>query len=228
MINLFIVESGLELIPRKIWKHPTIIRYCKKRKKPPNKILLDISFHYDAMQKLKDWYKRGRPDIVHICLLEALSSPLNLNGFLRIFIHTFDEKIIFINPKIRLPRNYNRFTGLMAQLLYDGKIPPRNKEKLMWIEKIDLDDLFRKYRPTYTIVFDENGIYKNIFNFITNLSTEKIENMFLIIGGFQRGKLSRKFHEKADEIISIYKHSLDAWIVVSRILCALEIRLNIY
>ena len=120
MLHICLVESGLELVPKEISKHPLIRRYAKKRGKKPSKVLLDISFHYHAMKNLKDFNKRGRPDIVHFCLLEALGSPLNKMALLRIYVHTYDGKVVFIDPSTRIPKNYIRFVGLMEQLLDKG------------------------------------------------------------------------------------------------------------
>ncbi|RLG20801.1 hypothetical protein DRN72_04605 [Methanosarcinales archaeon] len=56
--------------------------------------LLDSSYHHKAMRMLENPDKRGRPDIVHFCLLEALGSPLNVDGKLSTVVHTYDGKII--------------------------------------------------------------------------------------------------------------------------------------
>ena len=73
-----------------------------KQKKINQLIPLQLLFR----KKLNNWRKRGRPDIVHLCLLEALESPLNKNKILSVYVHTYDNKIIYINPEVRLPRNY--------------------------------------------------------------------------------------------------------------------------
>ena len=65
--------------------------------------------------------KRGRPDIVHFTLLEALGSPLNLEGLLKIYVHTYSGYVIDVRPEVRLPRDCNRFSGLMEQLFQEGK-----------------------------------------------------------------------------------------------------------
>ena len=59
----------------------------------------------------------NRPDIVHQCLLALLDSPLAKAERLQIFIHTQRDILIEVNPKIRIPRTYKRFAGLMVQLL---------------------------------------------------------------------------------------------------------------
>ncbi|MEM2715900.1 MAG: 16S rRNA methyltransferase, partial [Candidatus Thermoplasmatota archaeon] len=70
--------------------------------------ILDSSIHYPYMKKMKDWQRRGRPDIIHMCLLIALESILNKEKMLRIYIHTRNDEIIYINPDTRMVKNYNR------------------------------------------------------------------------------------------------------------------------
>ena len=91
IIRLILAESSIELVPRDIIGHPSVLKTAKRRGKKPTEILLDISLHYHAMKKLRDRHKRGRPDIVHVSLLEALSSPLNLEGKLEVIVHTISD-----------------------------------------------------------------------------------------------------------------------------------------
>jgi rRNA small subunit pseudouridine methyltransferase Nep1 len=54
-------------------------------------------------------------------LLTLLDSPLNKAGRLQVFIHTTKGVLIEINPHVRIPRTFKRFSGLMGQyqfLLY--------------------------------------------------------------------------------------------------------------
>ena len=70
-----------------------------------------------------------RPDIVHQSLLALLDTPLNKAGRLRIFIQTKKGVLIRVDPKIRMPRTYKRFSGLFAQLLTKMKIRPAEGEQ---------------------------------------------------------------------------------------------------
>jgi len=76
------------------------------------------------MRTLTNASKRRRPDIAHFTVLEALGSPLNKEGVLRTYMHTLDDRVITVSPKIRLPRNYDRFVGLIEQLFQKDRIPP--------------------------------------------------------------------------------------------------------
>ncbi len=119
MMHLILADSELELMPEEI----------KKRK-----ILLDSSLHHSLMKGLKDWKRRGRPDIVHVFLLIAQESILNRKGLLKTYIHTRNDEIIYVNPEMRIIKNYNRFKGLMQQLLIHGKVPLKGKS-LMEMKK---------------------------------------------------------------------------------------------
>ncbi|CAM9438925.1 unnamed protein product [Choristocarpus tenellus] len=56
-----------------------------------------------------------RPDIVHQELLALLDSPLNKAGKLQVYIHTNLNVLIEVNPQIRIPRTFKRFSGLMGE-----------------------------------------------------------------------------------------------------------------
>lgn len=122
MIYLILAEAALELIPKQLLNHPTIQAYSRKVGKSAGKLLLDSCYHHGAMKKIPNWEKRGRPDIVHVSLLTALDSPLNLSGNLRTYLHTINSEIIEINSSTRVPRSYHRFTGVFEQLFLDGKL----------------------------------------------------------------------------------------------------------
>ncbi|HID15949.1 MAG TPA: 16S rRNA methyltransferase, partial [Candidatus Atribacteria bacterium] len=129
-LTIILAEAALETIPKQIINHPLIRKHSKKRGKKPSEMLLDTSYHYAAMKKLDGRWKRGRPDIIHITLLQILGSPANLQGKIKVYIHTRNNKVIYINPETRLPRNYLRFTGLIEQLFKTRKVPPKAENPL--------------------------------------------------------------------------------------------------
>ncbi|MFQ5761801.1 MAG: hypothetical protein ACE5PO_02085, partial [Candidatus Bathyarchaeia archaeon] len=122
MFNLILAEASLEVVPPEVAGHPQVLAHARKLGVNEREVILDKSYHYNAMAKLKQKEKRGRPDIIHFCLLEALGSPLNLEGLLQVHIHTLNNQVLTVNPRCRLPRNYNRFIGLMQQLFRDHEI----------------------------------------------------------------------------------------------------------
>mgnify|MGYP002717791355 FL=1 len=48
------------------------------------------------------------------CLLTLLDSPLNKAGRLQVYIHTAKGVLIEVNPAVRIPRTFKRFSGLMG------------------------------------------------------------------------------------------------------------------
>ncbi|MHA1468569.1 MAG: 16S rRNA methyltransferase, partial [Promethearchaeota archaeon] len=119
-LTIILVDCGLEIIPKQIRRNPSISRSISQKNYSSQ--LLDNALHHSAMKNLKNFEKRGRPDITHLCLLNALGSPLNKLEKLKLYIHTIHNKIFEINPDIRIARNYNRFKGLMAKLLIEERI----------------------------------------------------------------------------------------------------------
>ena len=127
-VSLVIAETALELVPEELTRHPSVQESCTKTSEKSKEILLDRSFHHAAMiaGKIKLAWKRGRPDIAHFALLEALSTPLYLEGLLDVYIHTMDDKVIKVGPKLRIPKSYFRFEGVMMKLFKEKII--RNNE----------------------------------------------------------------------------------------------------
>ncbi len=224
IIRLILAESALELVPRDIIDHPSVLKTARRRHKKPTEILLDVSLHYHAMKKLRNKHKRGRPDIVHVVLLEALSSPLNIEGKLELIIHTISDYVIYIDPSTRIPRNYNRFVGLMEQLLTHGKVPPDSDKPLMTAVAMSFKGLMTELGIKNIILLSEEGEI---------VKTEDIceyairEEMPIVIGGFPHGDFSDEVKSFAKYVFSIYHKPLDTWVVVSRILTACEKKLNI-
>ncbi len=226
MLYLLIAEAALETIPREVWSHPVIRKYAKKRGKSPSKLLLDLSFHYNAVKKLPHIEKRGRPDIVHIALLEALGSPLNKVGKLKVYVHTFSDYIIEVNPETRLPRNYYRFVGLMEQLFELRKVPPRGKKILLSLREGSIRDVVGEIAPTKTILMNEKGEKVSLIELAEILTNTP--KPLVIIGGFQRGNFTEDTEKLADMKLSIFHEVLDTWVVVSRAITAYEIGIGLY
>jgi len=224
-LKIILLESSLELVPREIANHPSVVNNARKRGKKPFETLLDVSLHYHAMLKLREREKRGRPDIVHVSLLFALESPLNKKKKLELYIHTYPGDIIFINPETRIPRNYNRFVGLIEQLLINGKIPPNSDNPLMFVKTMDIDYLFKEIDINGLILLSEKGVYKKPFDIVK----ESIENNYLIgIGGFPHSDFSKYIVDKSIAQYSIYSEPLMTWIVLSRILIEAERYFNLF
>jgi len=219
MLTLVLAESALETVPQSLWSHPAIVSHARKWGKSPRHILLDRSYHHAAMKRLPQAYKRGRPDIVHFSLLEALGSPLNREGKLQIYVHTINDSTITVNPKARLPRNYSRFVGLMEQLFELGRVPPKEIPLLKLGQKT-FPQLIHEIKPTYIMALTRKGSPKTLEEAISRLSGE--EKPAVIIGAFPRGHFSEETINMANEAVCIDPETLEAWTVTSRVIYEYE------
>jgi len=181
MLNLIIAETALELVPKKIQKHPVVTKHAQRMDKKPCQLLLDRSYHHSAMKNLDNAEKRGRPDIAHKSLLAALGTPLNKERLLNVYIHTIDNRTICIDSRTRLPRNYNQFVGLIEQLYIEGKVP-NEKAPLLSIEREDITSLIRELETTYVVALTRMGEPRTLEE-VAQILTQH-DNATVIIGGF--------------------------------------------
>lgn len=214
LLTVILAESALETIPKQLWKHPEIQRYAERHKKTPRYIILDRSYHHQAMKLLKFNEKRGRPDIVHFALLEALGSPLNREKCLTVFVHTANDYVVSVEPETRLPRNCNRFLSLMEQLFKLERIPPESKRPLLNLRRQSLVDLVQDARPSFVLALSRVGRPQTIEETASRLAKEK--SPIVLIGGFPHGHFSKTTTRLANETICIDREMLETWAVVSR------------
>lgn len=220
MLNLVFVEAAVELVPGDIAGHPSVRRNARRAGKRPEETLLDRSLHHFAMRSLPKAEKRGRPDIAHFCLLEALGSPLNMRGGMATWLNTVDGRTIWVNPAVRLPRIYDRYKGLLEQLLVEGRVPPGGGEALMEVLKLDIAGLMGRVNPTRTVALTSHGKPRSLEELCGELSQEERPMVFL--GAYPRGPMERATLMEADEAVSIYPDPLEAWVVISRLIYEFE------
>jgi rRNA small subunit pseudouridine methyltransferase Nep1 len=219
MLTLILGESALETVPEEIAHHPSVTRHAAKREKKPTETILDRSYHHSAMRTLENASKRGRPDIVHFTLLEALGSPLNMEGALRTYVHTLDDRVISVDPRTRLPRNYDRFVGLVEQLFQKGRIPPKG-DTLLETKRQTLNELVNEIRSTRLVVLTTEGDPMTSDQLADILARE--QRPTILIGGFPHGHFAEKTLHLTDEHVAIDPDPLEAWIVASRVLSSFE------
>ncbi|KAF9518397.1 hypothetical protein BS47DRAFT_1371035 [Hydnum rufescens UP504] len=105
--------------------------------------LLNCDDHQGILAKSGRDIADARPDITHQCLLTLLDSPLNKAGLLQVYVHTTKGVLIEINPHVRIPRTFKRFSGLMVQLLHKLSIRGVNgSEKLLKVIRNPVTDHF--------------------------------------------------------------------------------------
>lgn len=219
MLIFVLAEAALETVPKDLWSHPAIKRHSKRQRKPPQQLLLDRSLHHSAMRRLDKNEKRGRPDITHFTLLEALGSPLNKEGLLHIYVYTYNNCVITINPITRLPRNYNRFIGLMEQLFHLGRVPLKG-EPLLTLEHKTTQQLLTETEADYILAFSREGKKTPLQDAVSTLQSKR--RPAVIIGGFPRGRFLEATIKLADEVICVDSERLEAWTVTSRVIYEYE------
>jgi rRNA small subunit pseudouridine methyltransferase Nep1 len=216
---MILAESALELIPKELWKHPSVVKHASSKGKRVSETLLDRSYHHSAMLRLKNADRRGRPDIVHFSLLEATSSPLYMKGLIEIYVHTINDEVIKLGKSVRLPKAYFRFDGLMEKLLKERKISS-NDEVLLEMKKQSFKELISEIKPSIIIGLTRLGEKNNFEEIAKELS--KYEKPALVVGGFPRGHFSLDISSSYNRIYSCHELSLEAHVVIARIVYEYE------
>ena len=177
-------------------------------------MILDQSYHHSAILRLgKSGIGRGRPDIVHFCLLLALGSPLNSDNQLNCFVHTRDDHVITIDPRVRLPRNTDRFTALVEQL-YQSSVVPSSGPPLMKLRRESLKDLLSKISSDSIVALTTLGLPRPMEAVAAGL--REMKRPVLIVGGFPAGHFSDQTMKLASGKFRIDRRKLEAWTVVGR------------
>jgi rRNA small subunit pseudouridine methyltransferase Nep1 len=220
MLDLVFVETSLELVPPEIIRHPSVKRNAKRRGKRAEETLLDRSLHHYAMDRIPDAEKRGRPDILHFCMLEAMGSPLNRKGHLRLWANTLQGYHVEVAPSTRPPRDCIRFNGLMEQLFLNGQVPPDSQDPLMRLTKDSLKDFVKRSSPSKVIALSSHGEESNFPDVAKILSKE--DKPMLLIGAYPAGPMKEETLDLADEVYSVYPESLEAWTITSRMVYEYE------
>jgi len=218
VLTLVLADSELELVPVEAQRHPVVRSYAKKRGRSPASTLLDSSFHHPALKKVREGERRGRPDIVHIVLVTAMDSILNLEGQLRVFVHTRNDEVIQVAPETRVPKNYTRFTGLVEDLFEKGDVP--EETPLFHMDRgLTLKDLLGRLGGTRW-AFAEDGETIDLASAIVEVRGDLVA----VVGGFPHGRFRSPILEVCDRVVSIHAGPLKAWTVVNEILVGYRTR----
>lgn len=217
MISLVLAESSLELVPEELQDHPSVLSHARKLGKNPSEILLDNSWHFAAMKGIDDEIKRGRPDLVHFSILEATTIPLYLHNKIKIYVHTIDDKVIYIGENVHIPKSYHRFAGLIEKLFLE-KVIKSNTITLMEVKKKSFSELISEIKPSGIIGFSTKGEPKSF----EKISSEISDNTCIVIGGFQKGHFSESINSKINHLFSVGNLSYEAHVVIARMLYEYE------
>lgn len=217
MISLILAESALELVPLELQDHPSVLSHAQKLGKNPSEILLDNSWHFAAMKGIKNEIKRGRPDLVHFSILEATTIPLYLQNKIKIYVHTIDDKVIYIGQNVHIPKSYHRFEGLIEKLFLEKTIQT-DTSILLEIKEKSFSELINEIKPSKIIGFSTRGELRSF----EKISSEISDNTCIVIGGFQKGHFSESTTSKITQLFSVDNLSYEAHVVIARMLYEYE------
>ncbi|MFM8658428.1 MAG: ribosome biogenesis protein [Candidatus Nitrosotenuis sp.] len=217
MLSLVIAEASLELVPRELYKHNAITAYCRKMGKRPSEILLDNSWHFGAMKGIPNEIKRGRPDLVHFCLLEACTIPLYQEDEISVYVHTIDDKVITVGERVRFPKSYHRFAGIMEQLFASKRIES-DGQTLFQMKNMGFSELIDELDPDQVIGLSSEG-KKSSYESVARTCTDET---CLVIGGFPKGEFFDSTKDRIDSLFSVDENPLEAHVVVARTLYEYE------
>ena len=221
MLHMILLECALELIPSEISAMKQIQKHAGRKGKKPSEILLDQSHHGREMTRLEDGQHRGRPDIVFHSLMSLLETPLCKSGYLTIHLHLQDSRIIEVNPEVRLPRNYDRFVGLIEQLLVKGQVPVEGTPLLCVTKKtlpVLISDLKKNGSNAQTILAIEHGSKTSIDFLQSQLPEDSSIPVIFGVGAFPHGDFSEELKKLFDTHLELDKEVMMAWHVCAEIL----------
>ena len=216
MLNIILLECALELVPSEISSLKQIQKHATRRGKKSTELLLDQTHHGQAMTKLTDSERRGRPDITFLSLMSILETPLCKEGLLGVYLHLQDGRIVEVRSDVRLPRNYDRFVGLMEQLLLSGRVPP-NGESLLQIIKQPLDHLMADLKAEQTILATEKGEMTTINGLSNLMPTDPSKAVIVGVGAFPHGDFSESTTSLFDIKLEFDREVMMAWHVCSEV-----------
>ena len=172
------------------------------------------------MKRLPDSLKRGRPDIAHFALMEALSTPLFMNMMLKVYVHTINDKIIAIADNLRIPKSYFRFERLMVSLFRDSAIKSNEGNILMELSNGTFADLVDIIKPDMVIGLSTVGVQSKAQKVAEN--AQSVDHSSLVVGGFAKGHFSENVTRSLGPTYSISNIALEAHVVIARILYECE------
>lgn len=220
MLHIILLNCALELLPSELSALKQIQKYASKRKKKPSELLLDQNYHGREMTRLENSEQRGRPDIVYHSLMSLLETPLCKSGLMTIHLHLQDDRIVDVNPEVRLPRNYDRFVGLIEQLLLLGRIPPEG-DYLLRVTKKNLVQLISELKhgvPEAQCFLAIEGGTKTTINSLQHMfPTDTSIPVIVGIGAFPHGDFIEELKQVFDTQIELDREVMMAWHVCTEI-----------
>lgn len=213
------LECALEIVPEEIRKHPKVVESARRYSTSPDLMLLDKSIHYAAMGRLEKKWKRGRPDILHACLLVLSDSPLRAKDRLGIYFQSFDGRVFEISSVTRLPKTYERFKGVMASALARERIVDEEGRPLISKVADDLRQFLSMTGYELALLWERGEPIE--LEALAEIATK--DGLLLGIGCFPHGDFEEETIRLAKRGLSILcGGSLTAWGTAFRVLASIE------
>ncbi|KAH8928898.1 Nep1-domain-containing protein [Atractiella rhizophila] len=186
--------------------------------KGPKYTLLNCDDHQGILAKMGREIAHARPDITHQCLLTLLDSPLNRAGMLQVYIHTARGVLIEVNPSVRIPRTFKRFSGLMVQLLHKLSIRSVNgSEKLLKVIKNPITDHLPP--DAYKITLTPEAAPVRLTSYLSQFPST--QSIVVFVGAMAHGP--DNFADAiVDEKIGVSQYVLSASVTCGKFCCACE------
>ena len=230
MLHIILLDCALELMPSEISSLKQIQKHATRRGKKTSELLLDQTHHGQSMTKLSQSERRGRPDITFLSLLSILETPLCKEGIFSLHLHLQDGRIVSVQNDVRLPRNYDRFVGLIEQLLLKGRVPPQGTPLLHFTQE-SLEDLITKLKISsdnaMTLLAIEGGQQTTIENLKNLLPEDPLVPVILGVGAFPHGNLAEETVSLFDTHLELDREVMMAWHVCAEVLWTYSLNIGI-
>ncbi|NXA29038.1 NEP1 methyltransferase, partial [Ibidorhyncha struthersii] len=147
-------------------------------------------------------------------LLMLMDSPLNRAGLLQVYIHTQKNVLIEVNPQTRIPRTFDRFCGLMVQLLHKLSVRAADgPQKLLKVIKNPVSD----HLPVGCMKIGTSFAVPKVSDLRELVPTA--EPVTIVVGAFAHGSVNVDYTEKT---VSISNYPLSAALTCAKITTAFE------
>ncbi len=219
-LRVIIAEAELELIPKELLGHGAVEAHAHNLNRAPTTMLLDQNHHHAAMKRLPNKERRGRPDIVHVTLLNILEGPLCRAGGLEVAVHTRHRELLRFKPETRLPRGEARFQGVMARVLKKGS--SQDNDPLIWSQgKRSAEQVLEEFARGPVFRLDEGGTSATPLQLVDQA---RKGDLTVVIGGYPKGEWGGEWSKAAPRTISIWPEPLTAWVVATEIAVSFRAR----
>jgi rRNA small subunit pseudouridine methyltransferase Nep1 len=161
--------------------------------------------------------------------MTLLESPLCKAGLLTVHLHLIDGTIIEVSPDVRLPRNYDRFTGLMEQLLERGRVPPEGEPLLRVTGRSfkELIDALTDGTEQSRILTVEGGRQTNMGQLGEILAQDSSVPVVVGVGAFPHGNFSDEVKSLFTVHIELDRETMMAWHVCGEVLWTYSMKVDV-